>query len=372
MPAIATIVLGWAAYAALVLAQPLLGPGLGHLAGLAVLVGIIAVIIVCAFGVVTQAEHLAHRLGEPYGTLVLTFSIVLIEVVLICAMLLGPGDHATVARDSVMAVTMIILNLVIGLCLVVGGLRYGGMQHNRTGTSTYIALIAVLLAIAFVLPGTMGSSGAFTPAQAIPVALLTVTLYAFFLVRQTGAQAGDFREVDPRALAARPAVGTEGETARIGHILRAHRAEIAGRLLILVLSVLPIILLSHDMSVLLDRALTRAGAPAALAGVVIATIVFLPETITALRAALAGEIQRVSNLTHGALVSTVGLTIPAVLVIAQLTGQAVVFAESPTHLVLLGASVALSALTAMAERVTPVHGAAHLVLFGLYGLALFT
>ncbi|NEC25404.1 calcium:proton antiporter, partial [Streptomyces sp. SID8111] len=151
-----------------------------------------------------------------------------------------------------------------------------------------------------------------------------------------------------------------------------HRPEVVARTLLLVATVLPIVLLSHDMAALLDDGFARAGAPVALSGVVIAMIVFLPETITTVRAALGGEIQRVSNLCHGALVSTVGLTVPAVLTIGLVTGQRVVLAESPAHLVLLGTSLLLTAVTFGGRRVTALHGSAHLMVFVLYGLAVFS
>lgn len=406
--ALARAALGWLAWVLVLVAAPLLAPPLGPLALGIGLVGIIAVILVCAGGVVTQAEALAHRLGDPYGTLVLTLSIVLIEVVLISAVLLGPADHPAIARDSVMAVAMIILNLVIGLALLLGGIRHGDLAHERTGTSAYLVLLLVLSTITFALPLVIGTGGTYGPGQAVVVAVLTLGLYAVFLVRQTWTQAADFREVvgsgatparidgEP-ATEARPAgggasgMGTRTDAmadagasagasasasadadAGIGAIVAAHRGEILARGGLLVATVLPIVLLSHDLASLLDDALGRLDAPPALAGAIIAGIVFLPESITAVRAALAGEIQRVVNLCHGALVSTVGLTVPAVLVIGLLTGSTVVLGEAPAHLLLLGVALAVSIVTFSAPRVTTLHGAAHLVVFGLYGLVLFS
>jgi len=336
---------------------------------LAALVAIVGVILVCAFGVVHEAEHLARRLGDPYGSLVLTLSIVMIEVVLISAVMLGPGDHSTIARDSVMAVSMIILNLVIGISLLAGGLKHGAMAHNRTGTSAYLAMLVVLSALAFALPALIGHAGSYTTGQEIPLILLTLALYAFFLYRQMGAQADDFTEVDPRVTARMDSDGAERTP--IGQLLAEHKSEIVLRLMLLVATVLPIVLLSHDMASLLDDGLDRVGAPVALSGILIAMIVFLPESITSLRAALQGEIQRVSNLCHGALVSTVGLTIPAVLVIGILTGQQVVLAETPASLLLLGVTMLLSLASFSAKKVTAVQGAAHLALFAVYGLVVF-
>ena len=405
--------LGWGSFLILLLAGRFLPESLPTPVLVIVLAAIVGVIIVCAFGVVIEAEHLAQRLGDPYGTLVLTLSIVMIEVILISAVMLGPGDHATIARDSVMAVSMIILNLVIGVALLAGGLRHDDLRPNRTGVSTYLALLVVLLATAFALPGLIGTDGAFRPGQAVPIAVLTVVLYGFFLYRQMGAQRADFQEIgkgrdatasragEPRRIHAlqrrvgqvhpegaegsklvTPGPSSEvsaGSTTEdrlpaepeISEVLAEHRPEIIARTLLLVATVMPIVLLSHDMAVLLDDALGRVGAPVALSGILIAMIVFLPETITTIRAALIGEIQRVSNLCHGALVSTVGLTIPAVLTIGLLTGQRVVLAEDPANLALLGMTLLLTFATFIGRRVTAVHGAVHLMVFVLYGLTVF-
>ncbi|GEB22014.1 calcium:proton antiporter [Brevibacterium aurantiacum] len=377
--AIIRLVLGWGAFAALLLAGSLLAPPVAGPLLVTALIAIVGVILICAFGVVHEAEHLARRLGDPYGSLVLTLSIVLIEVVLIGAVLLGPGEHATIARDSVMAVSMIILGAVIGLCLLVAGLRHGSLAHNRTGVSTYLSLIIVLAALAFALPALIGTNGSYQTWQEIPIIVLTIGIYAFFLYRQMGAQAADFHEVDPRLtkpaeVAPESASTTVATTQKQGivAIISAHRAEIIVRLALLITTVTPIVLLSHDMASLLDDGLGRLGAPVALSGVVIALIVFLPETITSIRAAWQGEIQRVSNLCHGAQVSTVGLTIPTVLLIGLLTDQPIVLAESPANLLLFAVTLLLSVTTFAAKKVTAVHGAAHLVVFAIFGITLFS
>ncbi|MGP4976664.1 calcium:proton antiporter [Brachybacterium tyrofermentans] len=398
-PAILRLSAGWASIAALTALAPALPSPLPPLALLALLAAIVAVIVLAAGGVVQQAEALAGRLGDPYGTLVLTLSIVVIEVVLIAAVMLGDGDHATIARDSVMAVSMIILNLVFGICLIVAGIRYGGLAANRVGTSMYVGMLLLLAASAFALPALIGDDGSLRPVQAAVVAGLTVVLYAVFLRRQTGVRASDFQEVatgsrvvrtgsraaqdaavrDPDAASSSTSTSASassssspsGPTPEIGQALRTHRLELLVRSALLIATVLPIVLLSHHMAGLLDEGLARLGAPAALGGVLIAMIVFTPESITAVRAALGGEIQRVVNLCHGALVSTFALTIPTVLVISLVTGQRVVLAESSANLVLLGVTLALCTLSARAARMTRWHGIAHLLLCAIYAIVLF-
>ena len=396
--AILRLVLGWGVFIALQFMGSLLAPPVPLPLLVTALLVIIAVILICAFGVVTEAEHLADRLGDPYGSLVLTISICLIEVILIAAVLLGPGDHATIARDSVMAVSMIILNAVIGLCLLVGGLRHGALTHNRTGVSNYLVMIVVFAALAFAVPALIGTpDGAYEIWQEIPIIVVTVGVYVFFLYRQMGPQAHEFTEVVPVGAASASASSTAGtthsspsEAAGLGEssrpeeadqveneppeiveIISTHRVEIIARLVLLVATVLPIVLLSHDMATLLDDGLGRLGAPVALSGVVIAMIVFLPETLTSLRAAWNGEIQRVSNLCHGAQVSTVGLTIPTVLVIGMLTDQQIVLAESPINLALFAITLLVSVIGFSAKKVTAVQGAAHLIIFVVFGHALF-
>ena len=369
--AVIRLALGWGTFLLLALSGSLLEPPLPGWLLLTVLLVIIAVILLCAFGVVHEAEQLARRMGDPYGSLVLTLSIVMIEVILISAVMLGPGEHATIARDSVMAVSMIILNLVIGISLLAGGMKHGAMAPNRTGTSAYLVMLLVLLSLAFALPGFIGAQGTFTAGQRWPLVVLTLGLYAFFLFRQMGAQAGDFTEVGPVRPVNRGIDGGPGGATPIKRILAEHRKEIGLRLGLLVITVLPIVLLSHDMASLLDDGLDRVGAPVALSGILIAMIVFLPESITSIRAALQGEIQRVSNLCHGALVSTVGLTIPVVLVIGALTGQSVVLAESPVNLMLLAITLMVSVAGFSAKKVTAMHGAAHLALFAVYGMVVF-
>lgn len=368
------MVLGWIAVFVLQLVSAQLQAPQSTFTLIGVLIGIIGIIVCSAFGVVTQAEYLARRLGEPFGTLILTVSIVLIEVILIAAVMLGPGEHPTIARDSVMAVSMIILNLVVGLALLVGGFRHAKLYVHRTGVAAYLAVLLPLLSVGLVLPNMLGNDGVYTDQQAITVTAMTIVLYGFFLYQQMTSQRTDFQEPRKPSLLASQDQGAQRvfKPSGVAQLLKAHRGEVIVRSVVLIATVVPIVLLSHDMATYLDTVLDRLGAPVALSGIVIASIVFLPETVTALRAAYSGEMQRVSNLCHGALVSTVGLTIPVVLCIGMLTGQTVILGESPAHMLFLAISLAVTAATFLGGRPTPIHGAAHLMVFVLYILVVFT
>lgn len=369
--------IGWAGVLVLATTSHLLTPPVPGATLVLVLAAVVAIIMVCSFGVVTQAEKLAQRMGDPYGSLVLTISIVLIEVILISAVMLGPGDHTTIGRDSVMAVSMIIMNLVVGAAVLIATRKHGPLAHNRTGTASYSAMLIILLALAFVVPGQLDHHGTYPSGVAVVIALGTLLTYGYFLYRQMFHQPEHFAETDPIGIAASRGAQAEGSadpTVRvpIGQIFRQHRKEILQRVLILVITVIPVVILAQYMAALLDDGLGRTNLPNALAGVLIAAIVFLPETITSLRAGLAGELQRVINLCHGALVSTVSFTIPAVLLIGLATGQTVVLAESGVNVVLLAATMMITLINFSAPRLTVMHALPHLMIFGVYVLMLFS
>lgn len=377
--AMARVVIGWLAVLVLAATQHLLTPPVPGITLALVLAGVVAIITVCSFGVVTQAEQLARRMGDPYGSLVLTISIVLIEVILISAVMLGPGDHTTIGRDSVMAVSMIILNLVVGAGVFIATHKHGPLGHNHTGTASYSGMLIMLLALAFVLPAQLDHQGTYPPGVAVTIAVGTLLSYAYFLYRQMFHQPHHFAEADPMSIAASRGYSsggadddTQSPRQPIGEIFRAHRTEILLRILLLVITVIPVIILAQHMAALLDDGLSRTNLPIQLAGVLIAAIVFLPETITALRAGFAGEMQRVINLCHGALVSTVSFTIPAVLLIGLATGQTVVLAESAVNIVLLAVTMMVTITNFLAPKLTVMHALPHLILFVVYVLMLFS
>ncbi|OEO30839.1 calcium:proton antiporter [Devosia insulae DS-56] len=328
---------------------------------------IFATILVAAFGVVHEADYLAHQLGEPYGTLILTLSIVSIEVILIAAVLLGPGENPTIGRDSIFAVMMIILNLVMGICLLLGGRRFGEQEYNSQGALAYISMTLLLAGIGLILPNTLSSGdGTFLPAQAVAFALLTIVLYAAFLLMQTRAYRRYFIQPDLGSLTIPlDNGGTPSEPAPVD------RGGVVIHSVLLVALMLPIVLLAHDLALVIDFGIATVGAPLALGGVLIAIIVFTPESITAIKAALDNQLQRSINLCLGAFVSTVGLTVPAVLIVGLVTGKRVVMGVSPSETVLLLLTVGLTTLTFLGQRASALQGTLHLTLFAVFGVLLF-
>ena len=363
----ARLLVGWASVAAVFLAGSLLS-GLGPVAEALLFLGLMAVILWSAFGVVSEADHLAESLREPLGTLILTLAIVLIEVALISAVMLGGKDAPTLGRDTMFAVLMIVLNGIVGLGLMVGGFRHGEQRYNLQGASAYLAVIIPLSVIAFLLPNFTRSTagGTLSSAQEIAFSIFTLLLYAIFLFVQTGRHQAFF--VDP------PVTGEPGRDldAPPHAPVAGQGGTIARHSLILVLSILPIVLLSKKLAVLLDHGLASAHAPAALGGVLIAFIVLAPEGISALRAVSANQLQRGINLCLGAAASTIGLTVPAVIVVSIVSDQTIVLGLPPAEMILLATTLILCTLTFSGVRTTILEGAMHLVVFCVYLTLIFS
>jgi len=314
------------------------------------------VIMWSAFGVVEEADHLAVALGEPLGTLVLTLSIVLIEVALISAATFSSG-HPTLGRDTMFAVLMIVLNGVVGLGLLLGGLRHGEQSYNTQGTSAYLAVIIPLAVISFVLPNfTVSTSvGTLHPIQAVAFSMFTLILYGVFLAIQTGRHRDFFIAVE------------EPVHAHHGHAhAQSGRGTMMRQVFWLLVSIGPVVLPSKFLAKYVDVGIARLGAPSALGGLLIAVIVLAPEAISAIRAVSANQLQRAVNLCLGASASTIGLTVPAVLFISLITGQNLVLGLSPINMVLLVLTLGLSMLTFSGPRTTLLEGAMHLMVFFVY------
>lgn len=368
MGGVLRLVVAWATVAAFAwfgkgwlsdLASPLWATGL--------FLWLLAVIMWAAFGVVHEAEELAHRLGEPLGTLILTLSIVIIEVVLVSAVMLSAKDAPTLGRDTMFAVLMIVLNGVVGLGLLIGGLRHHQQSYNLQGASAFLSVIIPLTTIALVLPNftTSTHNGTFTTLQAVAFSIFTVALYAVFLLIQTGRHRDFFMDAMEKTRAVEAAA-----SGAKGHGLSA--GALAMSIGLLIANILPIVMLSKSLATILDHGIAALGAPSALGGVLIAAIVFTPEAISSLKAVARNELQRSINLCLGAATSTVGLTVPAILAVGLVTGQTVILGLAPTEMALLVMTLILSTLTFSGLRTTVLEGAVHLILFFVYLVLIFS
>lgn len=325
-------------------------------------VWLLGIIFWSAFGVVHEAEEIAEILGEPFGTLVLTLSIVVIEVALISAVMLSSKAVPTLGRDTMFAVLMIVLNGVVGLGLLIGGLRHHQQSFNLQGASAYLAVTIPLAVIALVLPNftTSSSSGTLSSTQAALFSVLTIALYGIFLWLQTGRHRGFFQ-----------AAGSAAEDA--SHLPHgAKPGSLKRHIVLLLVNILPIVILSKSLAKLLDAGIEALAAPTALGGIIIAMIVFTPEGISALRAVAANQLTRAINLCLGAGASTLGLTVPAVLVIGLISNQNVVLGLSSANMVLLSATLVLNGITFSGARTTMLEGAVHLSLFAVFLILVFS
>lgn len=344
-----------------------------------IFIWLLGVIIWAAFGVVHEAEELAHRLGEPYGTLILTLSIVIIEVALISAVMLGAKGAPTLGRDTMFAVLMIVLNGVVGIGLLIGGLRHFSQRYNLKGAASYLAVIIPLTVIPLILPNftTSTPDGTLTSGQSIAFSLFTIALYGAFLVLQTGRHSAFFQE--PEGEKPEP-LGNEGKAGgKAGGLAGASGAAAAAsgsstlvHVALLLANILPIVILSKGLAAVLDFGIARLGAPVALGGILIALVVFTPECIAALRAITANQLQRAINLCLGAAASTLGLTVPAVLTIGLITGQPVTLGLSASNMVILAMTLLLSTLTFTGTRTTMLEGAVHLSIFFVFVVLVFS
>ena len=325
------------------------------------LVWLFAVIMAAAFAVVHHAESLAIRLGEPLGTLVLTLSVIGIEVMMISAVMLTGEGKPALARDAMFGVVMIVLNGMIGLALVLGGLRHHEQEYNLRGANSFLSLIVPLTVLGLVLPNfTETTRGPTLSAfQSIFLAVMSIAIYGLFLIIQNWRHREYF--VQPAA----------GEAIVGGHASHAEPGSLTYHGILLLMYLLPIVVLAEEIALPIDHGIEVLHAPAALGGFLVAALILSPESLSATRAALANDLQRSINILLGSVLASIGLTIPAVLTIGLITGKTVVLGLDPPNSVLLVLTLAVSALTFINNRTNVLMGAVHLLLFLAYVMLLF-
>jgi Ca2+:H+ antiporter len=322
-------------------------------------------ILVSAFAVVRHAEGLAVRLGEPFGTLVLTLSMSGMEMMMIAAVMYTGQGESSLARDTMLAIVMIVLNGLVGACLLLGGLRYHEQTYNLYGANAFLSVILPLAVLGLVLPRfTVSSPGpTFSPLQSTFLILMSVGLYGVFLAIQTWRHRDYF--VSPDVVAAT----TNDQDADMHEGLEVR--SVGHHSLLLLAYAVPIVLLAKQIAVPINYSISVLGAPVGLGGLLVAALILSPESLAAVRAALANQLQRSINLALGTALSSISLTIPAVLIIGFITERTIILGLDATDTTMLLLTLVVSMLTFALERTNVLLGAVHLLLFLAYLMLIF-
>ncbi|MFJ4773935.1 calcium:proton antiporter [Streptomyces uncialis] len=325
--------------------------------------GIVALItVVLALAVLAAVHHaevVAHRVGEPLGSLVLAVAVTIIEVALIVTLMADGGDKsATLARDTVFAAVMITCNGVVGVSLLAASLRHRVAVFNPEGTGAALATVATIATLSLVLPTftTSKPGPEFSTSQLTFAAVASLTLYGLFVATQTVRHRSYFLPITRNGEVIDSEEDVDRPTTRTTRI----------SLLMLALALIGVVGLAKGVSPTIESGVDAAGLPHAVVGVIIALLVLLPETIAALRAARRDRVQISLNLALGSAMASIGLTIPAVAVASLWLSGPLVLGLSATHMVLLALTVAVGTLTVVPGRATPLQGGVHLVLFAAY------
>ncbi len=317
--------------------------------GFGMAVSILGVLMATVFAAVYHAEVVAHRLGEPLGTLVLTLAVTVIEVALIASIMLNKTGNPALARDTVFAVIMIVCNGVVGVCIVLGALRFREQEFQVNGAGAYLMVLAPLAVLTLVLPSytTTTTGPIFSAGQLGFVSIATLLLYGIFLFVQTVHHQDYFQ-----------ASGLDSDP-----LHRPSRQSTAISAVVLLAALVIIILLAKMFAVTLELGLAHWAAPRAFAGVVVALLVLLPEGVSAVRAARNDVLQKSLNLALGSSLATIGLTIPTVAAVSLWLDKDLVLGLAPTEAVLLALTLFVSLLTFGTGRTHVLSGLVHLVIF---------
>ena len=334
---------------------------------LAVATAIFCAMIGCIFTVNHYADQLAELLKEPLGTLLLTLSVAIIEVSLMLVIIFNGDNNPTMLRDTVYATLMIMLNGMVGLSLVAGGWRHFEQTFNLRGAMSFLHLIAPLVLILLVIPNrtTTTDGPTFSPAQEIFLGGLCVFVYLLFLVMQTTRHKELFN--DRHEDEHQPVHVPPGH-----HSLATNRSlGIARSALGLIMSVLPIVLLAEYLGDVINHGIEVLNAPTELAGVLIASLVLMPEGLSAYRAAMANSMQRAVNICLGSALSTIALTVPCMLLVAGWQGINLTLGVIGSGSTLLYATLLTTLITLVCARTTVLQGHVHLMLFLSYLFFIF-
>jgi Ca2+:H+ antiporter len=343
----------WSIVSPIIGVLALVGVAMGWAGNFMIIVSVALIAAVLAG--VHHAEVVAHRVGEPFGTLLLAIAITIIEVALIVSLMLAGGAEASaLARDTVFAAVMIILNGMIGLCLLVGGLKYKQQRYALSGVSVGLITLTAILVLTLILPNyTISKAGPeYNRSQLIFVSLISIVLYGTFIFVQTVRHRDFFLPVD----------GLDEET----HAEPPTRKVAIYSGILLVISLAAVVLLGKSLAPSIESAVVGVGAPKSLVGVIIATVVLLPEGLAALRAAKKNRIQTSLNLSLGSALASIGLTIPAVAIVSLTANLTLTLGIDTKSMVLLILSIFTVMLSFATGRTNILQGVVLLVILSVY------
>ncbi len=324
---------------------------MGQTASLVGAAALVAAIVLASMRVAHHAEVLAAKVGDPYGTMILTLSAVLVEVIILAIMMTGESSP-TLVRDTIYSAVMLDINGILGLAALLGGLKHGEQPYNDNSARTYSVMILTAMGISMVVPEFVpASKWHFYSAFTIGAMIM---LYTLFLRMQVGVHSYFFSYSYPRAKSDGNAAAEEPDEPVVPSII------------ILLLGVVLIGVLAEIMSGLLNSGLKGSGAPPAVAAIVVAAISASPEIMTAMRAALANRMQAVVNIALGASLSTVILTVPVMEAIALYTGQPFIMAMSPVQTVMVAITLIVAAINLNDGQTNAIEGMTHFVLFSTF------
>ena len=319
-----------------------------------------AVLVAAVFAAIHHADVVAHRTGEPYGTLVLTLAVTIIEVALIVSIMLAGEESPMLARDTVLAVVMVVCNGIVGICIILGGLRYGEQGFRLPGASSYLVVLMPLATLTLILPNyTTSVPGPFYNLwQLVYTSVATLVLYGVFLYVQT-IRHRDYFLSDS-------GVSTPDENAHV-----PDNREVLTSVVLLILALVGVVLLAKNFANSVKLAVNLIGAPLGAVGLLVALLVLMPEGIAAVRAAKNNELQKSLNLALGSSLATIGLTIPAVCAVSIVLRQPLGLGLDNRDMVVLLLTFAVSLVTYGGGRTNILPGVVHLVLFATYVFLIF-
>ena len=359
------IALIWLAYFFMTQAGPFLKPDvIGVLGSYILLAVIFAVMLLAVFRVVHHAECLAEIFGEPFGTLVLTLSVIGIEVAVITAVMLTGDNNPTLARDTMFSVLMIVMNGLVGLSLLFGGWRHGLQVFNLSGANAYLIVLLPVAVTGLVLPSftTSEPGGALSPLQTVFQITISFVLYGVFLLFQTVQSPKAFQQPEPENRDADKPFESHSKLD-----VRSRYFHAFG----LAVTLIPLVLMSKKLAVYVDFGIGQVGAPVALGGVIVATMILTPEALAALDAAKHNQLQRAVNICLGSALATIGLTVPAVLIAGMIVGLPVELGLEAPEIVLLVLTLSISIVTFVGSRTNALQGVVHLAVFLAYAILIF-